>query len=131
MADRIEPALSAEEWERQYAIRPERLAVWLISFDREFPGLHIPVTSRAALTAQDPRALTAIIAAANAALPENDQHRITAEMVSALGDLAESLRERTGRSGPSPDVTPDDTAALTAVETIARTLASYLPPEGA
>lgn len=98
MTDPIEPALTPEEWKNE----GDPVVDGYIDWDTQI----VDVRSRAL---DDKRFIPGLIALANAALPDDDPHKITREMVRLLRDTAEEYDY----------LTP-----------IADALASYLPPEG-
>jgi hypothetical protein len=119
MTDRIEPALSADEWK---ASSFKLGAEWwdgTVSGDEE--SVHIESGTdpqESAGPIRGPR-LASLIALANAALPDSDPRKITRARVDALRFAASSLRHECGS---------DDEDARD-VEAIADALESYLPPE--
>jgi hypothetical protein len=121
MTDKIEPALSAEEWDMREATR-EDTHVRLDWFNGP-PTLYIDNLSNAPLSISDEcesshggvPALIAMIALTNATLPDTDPRKITWGMVDAIRDAEPSWGER-------------DTEGLALLRHIADALASYLPP---
>lgn len=114
----IEPALSAEEWAIGMVVRGEE-------FDGD--GMHAQVNSvlgfmvdnycpETQSSHQDPNHLAAIIALANAALPDDDPRKITRQ------DLA-MLRRAGGEF-----IDRGDCDALERLHRLRAVLASYLPP---
>lgn len=99
MTDRIEPALTAEEWARGGKFGHVTLDSW-----REHPE-RIPGT----------------IALANAALPDSDPRKITRKMVDYLCELANDEDDARAMG----EQTQVDTIRVRA---IASALAAYLPP---
>jgi hypothetical protein len=119
MTDNIHPALTPEEWKEQYAVRPEGTAMWPISFHREYRGLHIPVTADVALTVEKPKTIIAIMAAANASLPDDDPRKLTRDMVDDLRDAAAFYADNHRSS------------MFRAVKRVADAIEAILPPRGA
>jgi hypothetical protein len=99
----IEPALTAEEWVRARAFLPFR-----------------DPRNVAELTHAPKGRLAAEIALANAALPDSDPRKFTREHVTLLHRIASMARDMSA-IGDSWDAR--------ALDTLAGSLASYLPPE--
>jgi hypothetical protein len=99
MTDRIEPALTAEEWAK-------RVGVYGWDYGSGF------IVDR-------PHAIIAVL---NAALPDADPRKITRKHIAML---REAGRQRDSLSPPYLDITLDDAAELLA---FADALESYLPP---
>ena len=130
MTQDIEPALSASEWKDQRALRPEGTAVWPISYNREHPGLHVPVTAAVSFHVSKPPALVAVIAIANAALPDSDPRKITRDMVTLLRRIAYTEVAEEDGEGSYDSANLFEGKEMDALMELADALASYLPPEG-
>jgi hypothetical protein len=111
MTDRVEPALSGYEWSHVRrggdTLRDAQLDA-AIEGVRRLRAEHMP----------------ALIALANAALPDSDPRKITREMVAAMRDAAHSAESRHDRSGELVDY-----ETQRQFEQWADALSSYLPPE--
>jgi hypothetical protein len=132
MSDRIEPALTLEEWANADGPTYDRPYCMIFPADAASGGIVVSVGSERAWVA--PQDLPPAIALANAALPDDDPRKITHDMVAAIRDVADTLDRVCGAKmigsvqvhGPagSAYLLRDDFGA------IADALESYLPPEG-
>lgn len=116
MSDPTAPALSAEEWAKR------EFAEGDISFDATMGRFTVVMDtwSDYGSTDRDVKRLPALIALANAALPDTDPRKITREMVAQLRRAADLMCEaKWGVLEPEGNT----------VARIADALASYLPPE--
>jgi hypothetical protein len=116
MTDKIEPALSAEDW--------------------KYPIAEITVdhgsareTLKPADFARNVKELPILIALANAALPSSDPRKFTREWVSTLRTVADAL-EVLAKESEAPAVGVERFMAASYLREQADALESYLPPEG-
>jgi hypothetical protein len=130
-----EPALTAEEW-KEKSVRHHR-ATELDDYYRQHPGVWLNdrnalCTSYAggALTyseVREPIDLVAVIALANAALPDDDPRKITRRDVRRCNDIADGL-EREYAAGRAFEAL-GSSAIVDEWRTLAARLVAYLPPE--
>ena len=112
MADHIEPALSAEEWEA-----PQDVVDGYI--DLEVSGVvDVTIDSK-----RNPRGTRALIALLNHDLPDSDPRKITREAVELLRGIVADTREGEKLGERWGVFDPD------AVERLADALEAYLKPE--
>jgi hypothetical protein len=109
MTDRIEPALTEEEW----ANNGEDVVGGYLDWES---GV---IDTSGTYVSRGPRFIPALIALANAALSDSDPRKITREMVDDLRMAASGLRHEYG--------SVDEDAA--SVDRVSDVLESYLPPE--
>lgn len=123
MSDRIEPALDAEEWESKVARRGAGYPSFIAMPE---PGLTVVGAASAYEHEQSVEVVTgaipALIALANAALPDDDPRKITRSTVNELRAVAAQLP--TMGAGPNGEDIPDPDLSH-----LADALESYLPPE--
>ena len=118
---KIAPALTPEEWREKLAVRADGTALWPISITF-LSALHIQITRDIDFTAEKPATLTALIALANAALPDDDQRKITRTKLDLLREAAEMISQEYDAPG-------NDSTMVVGLRALADALASYLPPE--
>jgi hypothetical protein len=118
VTDRIAPALTAEEWARQYIVVGDR-GTWVSGDGAEWLGYDD--TERVVWKDRIP----AVIALANAALPDSDPRKITRAMVDAMREVARAAEAQHDQSHEFADY-----EAAQRWTRWADALSSYLPPEG-
>lgn len=128
MSEKIEPALSADEWFVPQIARPH-----LYCLSEERVGLSFGDGSVAPRTGIDVEIedVPAIIALANAALRDSDRRKITREWINELRYAADTLKP-IAYLAATPQPTERDRELMdtsTVLSVIADALASYLPPE--
>lgn len=124
ITDKLEPALSAEEWrqrERHFTVREFEGTVYFLT---DAGGYNVEAFVSGVAD------LTATIALTNAALPDSERRKITREKIAHLRELVELAN--VDDAGPRGESWQSDEllSARTAVAEFADALASYLPPEG-
>lgn len=129
MSDRIEPALDAEEWESKVARRGAGYPSFIAMLE---PGLTVVGAASAYEHEQSVEvvtgALPALIALANAALPDTDPRKITREKVELIRDGVQQIAAAVDDMRPSTEKA-DARALSVALGAFADALESYLPPE--
>ena len=129
MTDRIEPALSAEEWAEKKALlnRDRRGNRWGPSAIVDGEWLEIRTDTPVEYRSDRVSSLPALIALANAALPDSDPRKITRDDVRTLLSANKLVRE------VIIDCSEHELAEFEAMADrlgrLASTLHSYLPPE--
>lgn len=119
MSEKIEPALTVSEWESGYFgqdidIAPARVGVWLQN------RLHVDVR---ATPLDNPGDFAALIALANAALPDGDPRKIDGSTITDLRLAAVALEV------DAEAFQVDNRRFVSDLRRIADALSSYLPPE--
>lgn len=114
MTDRIEPAIPAEHWRNLAALgeRGPRLALW-----DEFT------------TSERKPDMPAVIALANAALPDDDPRKITREWVTLLRFVADCSERDSIALYNEREADKDGSQAIASLRAMAAALESYLRPE--
>ena len=118
MTERIEPALSAEEWAAAYA--PEGNA------SLGFEAVHSELVQAA-----DNGRWHKAMALANAALPNADPRKLTARDVQLLEVAGEILGERERQVTPTADDLDELRSTIHDLAVLSTKLAALLGPEGA
>jgi hypothetical protein len=119
MTDRIEPALTAEEWK-------QRIVGYLEDYEDGVPYVkdgEFGVGGDTYFGTVNP---VQAIALANAALPDDDPRKITREWVIDIRDIADSLA---GEIAEWVGDSPRTEAQIARLRGYADALESYLPPE--
>lgn len=138
MPDRIEPALTAEQWSDLARVEGCRVSDFDGTFTATFThpfdehGRGIALSDDASLISVfHAEPVRAIIALANAALPDSDPRKITREWVNAIRNASPSLP--TPRNNTEWVTTGQALATAEAhravLDLIADALESYLPPQ--
>lgn len=122
MSDKIEPALTAEEWGMRAFWRSKHM----VDVDHLDGGLCVRVNAGGGnpdrgIGTIPPEEIPALIAIANAVLPDSDRRKITRETIELLRAAGDRLP---GKFANSPD--PDEQGL--AIHALAVALESYLPP---
>ena len=125
----IEPALSADEWEVPHAPRPHLYAC----VERETltlaDGTVAPLTGICLDAVEEPQSIYALIALANAALPDSDPRKLRRDWLCELRDAADEIEMQL--RNPHWRMADDRSLAAHRMHTlrlVANAIESYLPP---
>lgn len=120
MTDRIEPALTPEEWRISSAALRPQFAI------QELQGLYDSNGDAQPLDVAD---MPRVIALANAALPDSDPRKITRHQLFCLREVLANFSAALAVGDFGDFLKPGLEEYASQAETLAAALESYLPPE--